>query len=218
MSARARFLGILLIGLAVIWIALGARSCFGQHQVDAHVQQADQHHQNAAIEAGQGAAYDKQEKARKAEVKGLREETARVHAETARARAEVERVRKTLPRHDAPAGSAVDAPGTVPAAVDLASMVASQNLLIQAQAAENAAQAREIVGLRSENQILTLARDAWRSSAQASAAEAVQLRAALAAKDGLIKAAYLKGLRDGLLIGVPAGAGGGGYLTWRAMR
>ena len=53
---------------------------------------------------------------------------------------------------------------------------------------------------------LTLARDSWHASADQSAAEAVQLRAALAAKDGLIKAAELKGFLIGLGTGAASGA------------
>lgn len=204
MSGRARFLGILLVGLAVIWIALGARSCYGEHQVDTHMQQADQNHQDAANQAGQGTAYDRQEEAQKVPLQEAREEVARL-------RAEVARMRRPAPRPNTPAGPAQEPPVVVPATVDLAPLVAQQDLLIQAQD-------RQIKGLEAQTITLTLARDAWRSSAQASAAEAVQLRAALAAKDGLIQAAYWRGFRNGLAVGGASGAAGGGYLTWRAMR
>lgn len=204
-TTRARWLGVAALALACLWIAFDARSCVGQHQVGHAVQVADQHHEAAIIHAAQGDAYDHQVNAQQVPV----QEAA---AEVARLRAEVARLRKaTAAPPVAPVGPGAPDPQPVVPGVDLAPLVAQQDALI-------AAQDNQIRALGNQVATLTLARDAWRQSAQASAAEAVQLRAALAAKDGLIEAAYRRGLRTGLMIGGASGFGGGSYFTWRAMR
>ncbi len=195
LSPRARFLGILVIGLATAWIALGARSCVAQRQVDAAMAQADQHHQQSTIHAAQGGVYDQQAEAREAALKDA-------EAKVASLRTEVARLRRAAPPAETHPGPAADQPVDPP--VDLAPLVAKQDELI-------AAQDVEITHLRAQTLDLTRARDAWRQSAQASAAEAVQLRAALAAKEGSARAERWKGRIEGLVVGVGIGYVGGKF-------
>ena len=180
---------VLIAGVAGVSIY----SCYGRHQVAAHVQQADQDRTSATSDAAQGAAYDQEATA--AEPKLQDDAT-----EVARLRAELARVRKAPPAAPAPP----PVPGTpepepVAPPVDLAAVVAQQDLLIQAQDKQISDQAVQI-------HTLTLARDSWKAAAGDSAAEAVQLRSALAAKDGLIRAAEIKGFLYGFAAGGASGA------------
>jgi hypothetical protein len=71
------------------------------------------------------------------------------------------------------------------------------------------AQAQRILGLERDLGEALQARDDWRATAHAREREALQLRAALAAQAGLIRAAELKGFGVGLLVGGGAGYAGG---------
>lgn len=79
-----------------------------------------------------------------------------------------------------------------------------QDELIQAQEAQ--VKTRDALILT-----LTESRNSWKASADARSAEALNLRAALAAKDGLIRAAQLKGFAYGFAFG----AAGGGYAGYK---
>ena len=85
--------------------------------------------------------------------------------------------------------------------------MAAQQEEITALKAQVANQAQQIADRDNLISSLTLARDAWQASANASAAEAVQLRAAMAAQAGLIRAAEIKGFLIGFAVGNGTGAG-----------
>ena len=195
-TPKLRWLGIAVLAAACIWITFGAKSCVGQHQVAVHVQQADQDHEAAVTSAAQGATHDQEADQHQAQLQGDA-------AEVARLRAELARVRKAPTAPPAPP-QAPGAPEPEPMAppVDLAAVVAQQDLLITAQDKQIQDQAGQI-------HTLTLARDSWRLSAQDSAAEAVQLRSALAAKEGVMKAQRWMGRLEGLAVGLGASYVGG---------
>lgn len=77
-----------------------------------------------------------------------------------------------------------------------------------AQAAVIFDQDRYIKTLELQLDTTTLSRDSWRTSAQASQAEVVQKNAVIAAQQGLIAGALLKGRLQGLAVGL-----GSGYLA-----
>lgn len=191
-----RIAGACIIAGAYLWFAFGARSCVGQHQATVAVQKADEHKAAAATDAAQGAAHD-QEAAAQAPI------VWKDAAEVARLRATLARLRQAPPAAPVPP----PAPGTpepqpVAPPVDLAAVVAQQDLLIAAQDKQLQDQAGQI-------KTLTLARDSWRLSAQESAAEAAQLRSALAAKEGVLKAQRWMGRIEGLAVGLGVGYVGG---------
>ncbi len=82
-------------------------------------------------------------------------------------------------------------------------MVSQQDLLI-------AAQDRQIQDQTLQIKTLSLARDSWRLSAQESAAEALQLRSALAAQQGVAKYQRWLGRFEGFAVGL-----GTGYVAGR---
>ena len=86
----------------------------------------------------------------------------------------------------------------------LLARIGLQDELIQAQEAQ--VKTRDALILT-----LTESRNHWKASADAGAVEALNLRAALAAKDGLIRAAQIKGFAYGFAFG----AASGGYAGYR---
>lgn len=186
-----------LLALLLLVAGLSIWSCHGQHQVAAHVQQADTHHGAALDAAAIGRANDAQAETQIPVIQADASEVARLRREVARLRGDARvdgLVGPVLP-------DAVNPP--VAPSVDLAPLVSSQDLLIAALDRQVADQAVQI-------DTLTRARDSWRLSAQQSAAEAVQLRAALAAQQGLTQGALWRGRVQGFLVGA-----GGGYLGGR---
>ena len=195
-SGPLKWVGIAALACACAWITFSAKSCVGQHRVDAQVQQADQHHEAAVAASSQGADHDQEADQHQAQLQGDA-------AEVARLRAKLARVRKAPPAAPAPP-STPGAPEPEPVAppVDLAAVVAQQDLLITAQDKQIQDQAGQI-------HTLTLARDSWRLSAQESAQEALQLRSALLAQQGVAKAQRWMGRLEGLAVGLGAGYVGG---------
>jgi len=202
--------------------SLGVRSCVGRRQVDAHVQQADTHHQAAVVAAAQAEVYDAQVTKEQAQVKQHDSEVASVDQEVAGRRAHVAEVRRGLdaPAAGEPAGHSVDPGQGVGAPVDQAELVAQLKAtvsalddLVASQDAQHQQDLQRIADRDALISTISLSRDAWRLSAQASAAEAVQLRAALAAQQGLIEGALLKGRIQGFSVGL-----GSGYLAGRVQR
>lgn len=82
-----------------------------------------------------------------------------------------------------------------------------QTKLIQAQDAA-------FSGLQAQLLATSAARDAWKRSAEEGGREAVQLRAALAAQQGIAKSALLRGRIQGFALGFASGAAGG-YVAGR---
>ena len=196
-ASRTRWLGVVALSLACLWVALDTRSCWGQHQEAQHVQVADQQHQAAVTAAAQGAAYDQVAKDHEQQLQDAAAQVARLRAEVARLR------QAPPPSHpgDTVPASNPDPQPVVPG-VDLAAVVAKQDQLI-------AAQDRQIQEQGEQIRVLTLDRNAWRTSAQASAQEAVQVRAALAAREGAARAERWKGRIEGLAVGLGLGYAGG---------
>lgn len=196
---------LILGAFVLVALAFGYVSC-RQRRADARAAAgaqtpADQHRDAATSHAAQGAIHDQQFEAKKPEA----EQNA---AEVARLRAEVARLRKAgSPVAPAPSPAAPNPEPVVPP-VDLAALVAKQDELIQAQD-------RQISGLQGQVHTLTLARDSWRAAAGDSAAEAVQLRAVIAAREGLARAAYWRGFRHGFLAGGVSGVATDEAIRWR---
>ena len=190
----AKWFLLALGALLLILVGLRAASCVGTHQVAAHVQQADQHHEVAVTSAAQGVIHDQEAQAQAPQIQSDASEVARLRAEVARL------------RHPVPAPpSASDVPEAQPLAppVDLTAVVAKQDLLIAAQDKQIQDQAGQI-------KTLSLARDSWRLSAQESAAEVLQLRSALAAQQGVAKSQRWLGRFEGFAVGL-----GTGYVAGR---
>lgn len=196
-------------GAALVIIA-GGILAYGHvkgRQVAQAVSAAETFHATAATQAAQGAKYDADARAQdlkaQADAYRVQSDDAVVQA----LRGEVARMRRSVPGLDPAPTTPGNPDGPVPVSspVDMAPLVAKQDALIQAQDHEIQDLKAQVVGLQAENHTLILARDAWKSSAENSAQEAVQLRAALAAKDGLMVAAKLKYGLGGLIIGYGAG-------------
>ena len=184
---------VLILGFA----GVATYSCVKGRQVAVHVQQADQDHTAAASSAAQGAAHDQEAATEAPQIQNDAVTVAQLRAEVARLRT------PHAPAPEPPAAPGLPAPEPVAPPVDLAAVVAKQDLLIAAQDKQIGDQAEQI-------HTLTLARDSWRLSAQDSAAEAVQLRSALAAKEGVLKAQRWMGRLEGLAVGF-----GSGYVAGR---
>lgn len=102
-----------------------------------------------------------------------------------------------------PDATPVPEPGlaSVPADPELLALRAKN----MAQAAVIFDQDRYIKTLELQLDTTTLSRDSWRTSAQASQAEIVQKNAVIAAQQGLIAGALLKGRLQGLAVGLGSG-------------
>jgi hypothetical protein len=187
----------LILGIAAAFLlTLGGFAVWNSHkahQVSAAVAQADQHHEVATAAAAQGAVYDAQASAQGPALLNDASTVAQLRAEVARLR--------NAPRP--PQDPTLPAPEPVGPVVDLAPLVAEQDRLVEALSRENA-------DLKTQVNTLTLARDSWKGSAQASAAEAVQLRSALAAQQGIAAANLWRGRIQGFAVGL-----GSGYIAGR---
>ena len=189
-----------------IWAALVALviicglywwSCVTRSRSDAHQTAANQAHESSVIHAAQGATYDQQAEAQAPALQAAGREVERL-------RAEVARLRRLAPRPDPkPIPTEPSIPLPVSSPVDLAPVVARLDELVKAQD-------REISGLKAQVATITLARDSWKLAAQDIGREALQLRASLAAKQGLLKAERWKGRIEGFAVGFA-----GGYVTGR---
>lgn len=185
-----------LVGACLVIFGLWGRSCYLRHEEAAAVQQADQAHNDAVTHAAEGKIHDAQAEAQAQAV-------ASDAAEVARLRAEVERLRRAparVPAPPKPAEVPEPEPATppAPAAVDLVPLVAKLDELVKAQD-------REIGGLTAQVATLTRARDSWKLAAEDSEREALQLRAALAAQQGLTKNALWRGRIQGFAVGFATG-------------
>lgn len=184
-------LAILLI-VSGLWCA----SCVLRHRALAHEASAAQAHESSVIHAAQGAIHDQTAEAQAQEVQDASREVERL-------RAEVARLRRPDPRPDPkPVPTEPSIPQPVSSPVDLAPVVAKLDELVKAQD-------REISGLKAQVVTITKARDSWRLAAQDSGREALQLRASLAAKQGLLKAERWKGRIEGFFVGVATGEADG---------
>jgi hypothetical protein len=200
--------------IAAMAIGYGAWTSYQQRQVEQHVQAADQHHgaadahhESATDATGKAQTYDQQIKDKEPAAQ--------------EAKAEVSRAKERLAKIPAPTPMPVPlVPGPDPTPTDPELVVLRART--QAQMDLLQAQERYITTLEGEKATLILSRDSWRTAAGSSAAEAkeraseaVQLRAALAAREGLERAAYWRGFLHGSMTGGAAGAAGTVYLGRR---
>lgn len=190
-----------LIGACLVIGGLWAHSCYNRREVANQTQQADQSHASAIVHAAEGTVYDAQAQAQADELKAAAAEVARLRAEVARLRSAAAPVPAPPQAPVLPEPEPVSMPVSAP--VDLTPLVAKLDELVKAQD-------REIGGLKAQVATLTSARDAWKLTAQNSGREALQLRAALAAQQGLTKNALWKGRIQGLAVGL-----GTGYIVGR---
>ena len=184
--------------LAVLLLVCGLYgwSCVERHKATTHEASAAQAHESTTVHAAQGATYDQQAEAQAPALQAADREVERL-------RAEVARLRRPAPAPDPkPTPNEPDTPQPVSSPVDLAPVVAKLDELVKAQD-------REISGLKAQVATITLARDSWKLAAQDSGREALQLRASLAAKEGLLKAERWKGRIEGFFVGVATGEADG---------
>ena len=184
------------LGVGALVLGLCGWSCAAEHRAKAHTAKAYTHQTARVVAAAEGAVYDQTAQAQ------AQEDAARA-AEVARLRRELARLRASLPGPDSTAPAAQpDAAEPVSTTLDLAPLVAKYEELTQAQD-------REISGLRAEVATLTRARDSWKRAAEEGGREALQLRAALAAREGSLRAERWRGRIEGLAVGVALGYGAG---------
>ena len=208
MKPSTRVVFWVLLSLVCLAIGLGTFQRFGSHQVAKDVQQADTNHQAAGAARSESVAHDTQAARDEAQKTQDDAQAARSAAAVAQADAQVARVRSALaPRPLPPPGPGL--PETPPPAppVDLTPLVAALEVDNQALKAQHTLDVQRLADRDHLIASLTAARDSWHTSADQSAAEAVQLRAALAAQQGLTKAAELKGFLYGFMFGGATGAG-----------
>ena len=179
------------VAIGCLWGGLKIRAAVKAHQVETHVQQADQHHEAAVTAAAQGATHEQEAAARKPVL-------ASNAAEVARLQAKVDALQAAL-KPTAPVLEPL--PGVPP--VDLAPLVAGQQELIGALKKENG-------DLKAQVLTLALRGDSYKTAYEQSAQVELQLRSALAAQQGLAKAQRWLGSVEGFAVGV-----GSGYIAGR---
>lgn len=159
--------------------------------------------ENAAnIAKGENHALKAQALAKDAEIEAKDAGLAKARADVARKVAELAAYRASMGAVPVNV-SLLDQP-IQPGMVDLAPLVAKQDEVIQAQV--NFIKLQDV-----KISDLVISRDLHAARAEASEREALNLRAALAAKDGLIRAAQIKGFAYGFAFG----AASGGYAGYR---
>ena len=208
MNLQWRIAGALLVAFACVAIGTGVFSRYEARKVAKDVQQADTNHQAAAVARTEAVTHDAQAASDQAKQQQDDAQAARSAAAVAQADAQVARVRSALaPRPLPPPGPGL--PETPPPAppVDLTPLVAALEVDNQALKAQHTLDVQRLADRDHLIASLTAARDSWHTSADQSAAEAVHLRAALAAQQGLTKAAELKGFLYGFMFGGATGAG-----------
>lgn len=168
---------------------------------------AEANYKAATKEMAQGVKYESQEKAQAA---ASQADSARVQADDSAvlaAQARVDRLRVGRPGRNPPASPSgnPDPSVPVPPSVDLAPMDEARDTLIRAQAQEISDLKAQVKDQAAQIETLHLEVSSFKAAAQDSAQEAVQLKAALAAKEGLIRAAELKGALYGGIAGFLGG-------------
>lgn len=183
------------IFVACLVIGAGAcvTSCY-RHKAIVAIEQANIEHGRADAQTATARALDEKAKEQAAIAKDAQARVDQLRAEVARLR---------VPKPASPAAPTVEPVSPVLPSVDLVPLVAKLDELVQAQD-------HEISALKGQLETVTHARDSWRLTAESSGREALQLRASLAAKEGLIKGALWKGRVQGLAVGI-----GSGYLAGR---
>ncbi|HNX94903.1 MAG TPA: hypothetical protein PKL14_07045 [Holophaga sp.] len=175
-----------LIGIGLLVVAgavVAMRGCVSSRKVEAALGEAAVHHEGAVAHAAAAAVRDGQADELAAKVLASGREIARLRAELKR-------------QQDAAAPSE---PAPVPVEPPVVDPIdATKDELIQAYERRDQDQEAEILAL-------TQARDEWRSAAKASQAEVIQVRAALAAQQGLASSEKWQARFDGLKVGIPAG-------------
>ena len=194
--------------LVLIYVGVEGYSCVKSGQLTKEVVAAQVDKSAATAAQKQAVGNDDQASKDRAQVAKSDAQAPGSAAAVATADAKVATLRKAMaPALAAPALPGIPGAEPLAAAPSLAPLVAAQQEEITALKAQVANQAQQIADRDNLISSLTLARDAWQASANASAAEAVQLRAAMAAQAGLIRAAEIKGFLIGFAVGNGTGAG-----------
>ena len=170
---------------AVIVCGVYGWSCVVRSRSDAHQAGANQAHESSIIHSAQAATYIAQAEDRKPVLVANTKAVAKARAETKAALDEVERLRS----------EALDAEG-----LSKAKDVAIGTLQMEVKAWSVKAE-----GLEAQLGSMTMAYTAQTMALTDSRHEALQLRASLAAKQGLLKAERWKGRIEGFLVGVATG-------------
>lgn len=182
------------LALLLIVGGLYGRSCVLRHRAISHEASAAQAHESSVIHTAQAAVYIAQAEERKPELAAHTKAAAKAQAETKAALDEVDRLR-------------VEA---ALSAVDSEELCKAKDTAIGALKTEVKAWAVKSGGLEAQLETVTRAYDAQTLALRNSGREALQLRASLAAKEGLLKAERWKGRFEGFAVGFA-----GGYATGR---
>lgn len=155
---------------------------------------ADEAKGRADAERTRAEGFDQAAKKATAAKLAADDKAARLAGEVARLRGAILRVDPDPPEGNAPVGPFPES--------GLAEVVAKQDELIQAQRGQIQARDEEIKGL-------VIARDAWRDAHREREQEALQLRAALKAQEGIAAANLWRGRVQGFAVGISIGLAGG---------
>ena len=164
-------------------------SCMERSLSDAHQTAANQAHESSVIHAAQAATYIAQAEERKPVLASNTKAVARAQAETKAALDEVDRLRS----------KASDAEG----------LSKAKDVAIGTLQTEVKAWSVKAEGLEAQLGSMTMAYTAQTMALTDSRHEALQLRASLAAKEGLLKAERWKGRIEGFFVGVATGEADG---------
>lgn len=190
MPRWATYAGAAVLGVACLYIGISTYSCHKTLKVEGAVIRANQAHESAVVNAAQGTVHDAQAESLKAENQRLRERLRKL----SQARPQVDPKPDSAP----PVGNGGD------------SGESNGNLVSLHMGDAEKATLLDLVAVQEKQiKVLTLARDDWKRAYEQSAQEAIQLRSALAAKEGMAKAERWKGRLEGLAVGVALGYVGG---------
>lgn len=165
-----------------------------EHQVSAATAKGAAIHDTATSGQAKGEVYDQTVKASEPAVQAAKASVARSKKRLA-----------DLP--EVPLVPVPMVPGSDSAAVDPELVALRARYLAQCEVVSS--QDRYIGELEGKVATLTLSADSWRGTAQARAQELVQANAVIAAQQGLIAGALLKGRLQGLAVGLGSGYAAG---------
>ena len=199
-----------LVAAGVVVLGAVVTSAHFQRQYTTAIQAADEAHgrTDAAIESARraDAAAQTQASANAEQAKDV----AKAKLETSKAKAELARVLVQIHQTNPVIPPVSGSGNAASVAVDThAELISAQAVVIEKQEKEIAAQDGQIQGLTRSLASMTQARDAWKRTSEEGGREALQLRAALAAQEGLTKGALWKGRIQGFVVGLGSGYVGG---------
>lgn len=174
---------------------------------------AIQDQKNAAIDRIKAVNYDQQASKDKEIVVEDDASSTVISANITQTDAKVVRLREAISENTNSITTSANSIKSNIAPVDLAPLVDAQAQEIDALKAQHIDDTKRIADRDKLIASITVSRDSWKASADQSASEAIQLHAAMAAKEGLIRAAEIKGFLYGFAFGSAAGGAAVAYIN-----